>query len=113
MVGSTSEIRPSQVVTIIVYTAGFAHPLSAYCIRVMYACVQTRSKFKFEKADVGTMPTPYSIDLRWRVVWFDLVYGFASHEIADLFCGEKCASSNTHAHTNSPRSCGQWLCKPV
>ena len=55
-------------------------------IRVIYACAQTRSKFKFEKADVGTMPTPYSIDLRWRVVWFDLVHGFASHEIADLFC---------------------------
>ena len=80
-------------------------------IRVIYACAQTRSKIKFEKADVVTMPTPYSIDLRWRVVW--LVHGFASHEIADLFCGEKGASSNTHAHTNLPRACGQWLCKPV
>ena len=64
----------------------FAHLLSAYCIRVIYACAQTRSKFKFEKVDVGKMPTPYSIDLPWRVVWFDLVHGFASHEIADLFC---------------------------
>jgi len=72
--------------TIRYFVHRFAHPLSAYCIRVIYACAQTRSKFKFEKADVGTMPTPYSIDLRWRVVWFDLVHGFASHEIADLFC---------------------------
>ena len=32
------------------------------------------------------MPTPYSIDLRWRVVWFDLVHGFTSREIADLLC---------------------------
>jgi len=30
-------------------------------VRVIYACARTRSKFKFEKADVGTMPTPYSI----------------------------------------------------
>ena len=32
------------------------------------------------------MPTPYSIDLRSRVVWFDLVHGFTSREIADLLC---------------------------
>ena len=32
------------------------------------------------------MPTPYSIDLRWRVVWFHLVHGFTSQEVADLLC---------------------------
>lgn len=34
------------------------------------------------------MPTPYSLDLHvcWRVIWFDLVHGFTSHEIADLLC---------------------------
>jgi len=72
-----------SVVTLRLVVHRFAHPLSAYCIRVIYACAQTHSKFKFEKADVGTMLT-HSIDLCWRVVWFDLVH--ASHEIADLFC---------------------------
>ena len=48
--------------------------------------INIRSKFKFEKADTGTMPTPYSIDLHWRVLWFNLVCGFTLWEIADLLC---------------------------
>ena len=32
------------------------------------------------------MPIPYSLDLRWRVVWFDFVHGFSSKEISDLLC---------------------------
>ena len=56
----------------------------------MHMCTDIRSKFKFEKADTVyhtlMMPTPYSIDLRLRVVWFNLVHGFTSREITDLLC---------------------------
>ena len=47
------------------------------------------SKFKFGKAAAGTMPTPYSMDLRWRVIWLDLVHGFTSHEVADMCLSER------------------------
>ena len=32
------------------------------------------------------MPTPYALELRWRVVWLNLVHGFSSHEVSELLC---------------------------
>lgn len=32
------------------------------------------------------MPNPYSLDLRWRVVWLHLVHGATSAEIVRLLC---------------------------
>ena len=32
------------------------------------------------------MPTPYTLELRWRVVWLNLVHGFSSHEVSELLC---------------------------
>ena len=35
------------------------------------------------------MPNAYSLDLRWRVVWLDLVHGSTPAEIAQLLCISK------------------------
>ena len=32
------------------------------------------------------MPTSYALDLRWRVVWLNLVHGFSSRDIGELLC---------------------------
>ncbi len=32
------------------------------------------------------MPTPYALELRWRVIWLNLVHGFSSHEVSELLC---------------------------
>ena len=32
------------------------------------------------------MPTPYTLELRWRVVRLNLVHGFSSHEVSELLC---------------------------
>ena len=32
------------------------------------------------------MPTPYTLELHWRVVWLNLVHGFSSHEVSELLC---------------------------
>ena len=32
------------------------------------------------------MLTPYTLELRWRVVWLNLVHGFSSHEVSELLC---------------------------
>ena len=37
-------------------------------------------------SDVMIMLTPYSLDLHWRIIRFDLVHGFTSHKIADQLC---------------------------
>ena len=32
------------------------------------------------------MPTPYSVDLRWRAVWLNLAHGFSSQEVGEILC---------------------------
>ena len=35
------------------------------------------------------MPTPYSVDLRWRAVWLNLTHGFSSQEVGEILCLSK------------------------
>ena len=32
------------------------------------------------------MPTPYAVELRWRVICLNLLHGFSSHEVGELLC---------------------------
>ena len=32
------------------------------------------------------MPVPFSIDLRWRVVWLDIAHGYSTSHIARVMC---------------------------
>ena len=47
------------------------------------------AKFNLKNPLVWKMPIPYSLDLRWRIVWLSLVHGSSTAEIAQLFCISK------------------------
>ena len=65
---------------------GISGPLSVWIrIRVVIICACVLSTRRvFQTSSSASMPTPFSLDLRWRVVWLHLSTNYAPARIAQL-----------------------------